>query len=425
MPNNFDSNITRTVADVYVSEFQAARVHTKNVDTQLFKGRFTGGAGSVVDIKRPLDVNIIRTADGDLTSIPASDIIAGKASATVQNMLTTRVDFKVADQALRMGGEAGLRKLLGPMARRIAIEMELDFSSFMFRNSALFCGTHGTAITTWDHVARAGALMRAAGVPEDEKWFMSCGPYTQTKLASQQRSMAGNDKLIADAHNKALIMENFAGMDVLVSTTLPTHTIGAGATRVGTLSANPDVTYLTCKDTMTQTFAVAGLSANTQLKAGDVMRITGRNRLNLMTHRPILDENGAAVVYTGTVAQDVTLSGTGTGNVVVTGPAIFEATGSYNSVSSAPISGDVVTFFGAAGTTHQPNLFWHKNAFSMVSIPIPKTFVTDTTAITDDGLEFRVSKYGNGDANRQTIRLDFWPAYAALDPFKAGQAYGG
>ena len=184
------------------------------------------------------------------------------------------------------------------------------------------------------------------------------------------------------------------------------------------------MTYIGAKDTMTQTLAVSGFEANLVIPAGTKLTIAGRNRLNLSTREVILDENGNKLLWSGTVTTDVTLSGTGTGNIVVTGPAIYEANGAYNTVDSAPVSGDVVTLLGAASATIQPNLFWHKQAFSIGSVPIKKLHSTDTLATTEDGLQFRVSKYADGDANKQIVRFDFRPAYGVMNPFFAGHGFG-
>jgi hypothetical protein len=146
--------------------------------------------------------------------------------------------------------------------------------------------------------------------------------------------------------------------------------------------------------------------------------------LNLSTREAVVDEAGAQVVFTATVAADVTLGASGEGNITITGPAIFEATGAYNTVDSAPISGDVVTLLGNNSTLIQPNLFWHKQAFSIGSVPIKKLNSTDTLATTEDGLQFRVSKGVGFLENEQKVRFDFRPAYGVMNPFFAGQGFG-
>jgi len=124
------------------------------------------------------------------------------------------------------------------------------------------------------------------------------------------------------------------------------------------------------------------------------------------------------------VTADVTLVA-GAGTLLVAGPAIFEANGQYNTVDSAPVAGDVVTIINAAATTvYQPNLFYSKQAFGLGSVPLKKLYSTDTIATTEDGIQIRISKYADGDANKQKVRFDMLPAYATFNPFFAGQGFG-
>lgn len=424
MANNFDSNITRKLARVFLEKFESERVLSKNVDTQLLSGAFNPSSGDTVDFKRPTDYVSNRTPEGDISALSPSDIITGKASGVVQDYFTVEVDYNEADEAIKMDQ---IDQLLAPMATRIKTDLELDFADFMRKNSGLLAGTYGAAVSTWDHVAEAGAVMQSAGIPMDSKWYYTVNPYTQRSLASDQRSLGSGGTsggLISESHRKAIISDNFAGMTVMTATTLGSSVSGAGADRQGTIASNPDVTYLTAKDSMKQSIAVADFQANLEIKAGEVVEITGRNRLNMSTREPVVDELGSVVAFTGVVTEDVTLSGAGAGTIVISGPAIFETGGAYNTVDSAPISGDVITLLGSASKLVQPNLFWHKQAFSIGSVPIKKLHSTDTVATTEDGLQFRVSKGVSFRENKQIVRVDFRPAYSTLNPFFAGQGFG-
>lgn len=87
MANNFDSNFTRKLARVFLEKFESARIHSKNVNTQLLAGKFDPSSGDTVDFKRPTDYTTSRTAAGDITGT-RKDIVTGKASGTVQNYFT-------------------------------------------------------------------------------------------------------------------------------------------------------------------------------------------------------------------------------------------------------------------------------------------------------------------------------------------------
>ena len=105
--------------------FETLRVITKNVNTQLLQGSFNPNSGDKVDIKRPTDYVTTRSATGDLTGAE-QDIVTGKATATVQDMISILTDFDAVDEALKMGTDAD--RFWEDMARRMLTDYELDFS---------------------------------------------------------------------------------------------------------------------------------------------------------------------------------------------------------------------------------------------------------------------------------------------------------
>lgn len=424
MANSFDSNFTRQLARIFLEKFESSRVLSKGVNTQLLKGRFNPASGENVDFKRPTDYVSVRTTKGDVSGETVSDIITGKATGTVQDYFTVFVDYDEADEAIKMDQ---LDQLLAPMATRIVTDLELDFAEFMMKNSGLLAGAPGTAVTTWDHVAEAGSVMASAGIPKDDMWFYAVNPYTQTSLASIQRSLGSggvSGELVKSAHEKAIISDNFAGMRVLSATTLASFTTPVTADLVGAVNGAPTPTYLGAKDTMTQsiTFDALGTTSVT-LKAGTIVRFTGRNRLNMSTRKSVIDGAGANVLFTAVITADVVLS-TGAGTMIVSGPGIFESGGAFNTIDSVIADNNVFTVLNADATLFQPNLFWHKQAFGIGSVPIKKLHSTDTLATTEDGLQFRVSKGVGFLENNQKVRFDFRPAYSVLNPFFAGQGFG-
>lgn len=424
MANNFDSNITRPLARVFLEKFETMRILSRNVDTQLLAGRFNPSTGDTVDFKRPTDYKSVRTPTGDVSGETKSDIITGKASGVVQDYFTVFVDYNEADEAIKMDQ---LDELLAPMATRIVTDLEVDFAGFMMRNAGLTVGTYGTPVTGWSEVATAGALMSSTGIPTDEMWSYAMNPFTQTNLAEVQRSLGAGGSagsLVSESHQNAVVSNNFAGMQVMTATALGSYTSAGDADRAGTVNGAPDPTYLAAKDSMKQTIVVAGIGTfSGTVPAGTVVNFPATNRLNLSTRQPIIDGVGANVVHTAVVTADSTFTG-GAGTLIVSGPAIFEANGQYNTVDSAIGDGDVINLGGLASTLYQPNLFWHKQAFSIGSVPIKKLHSTDTVGTTEDGLQIRVSSGAGFLENVQKVRFDFRPAYGVMNPFFAGQAFG-
>ena len=124
--------------------------------------------------------------------------------------------------------------------------------------------------------------------------------------------------------------------------------------------------------------------------------------------------------------KDAGILCTGAGTFVCSGPA-FYCTGladGRHTVSSALSNGDVIKILGTAIATYQPIMFFHNDAFTIGSVPIPQLYATDTLLTTNDGLQIRISKFADGLANKQMVRFDFQPAYGTFNPFFAGQGYG-
>ncbi|PHS61783.1 MAG: hypothetical protein COB09_17090 [Thalassobium sp.] len=428
MADNLDSNITRKLLRKFLPAFDSARVLSKGVNTQLISGQFNPSTGDKVDVKRPHDYTSFTDATGDLTSSTSSALIAGKATATVQEWRTVWVEYNRLQEAIELdqkGKPGELQSIFGPMATRLATDLERDYAAFISKNAGLLSGTYGTAVSTWDHVADAGAVMQANGVPMDKAWKYYVNPFTQRALASDQRSLgSGSNSLVDTAHEKALITRNFAGMDVFTANTLPTYSSEVGADRAGAIDTNPVVTYLAAKDTMTQSVAITGFQANLQIRAGEVIRISGRFALDKSTRDPIIDETGAKVPFTAVVTADALLDGSGDGTIIIAGPAIFEAAGAYNTVDSAIVATDVITLLGAASTTFQPNLFWHPDAFTLGFVDIPKLHGMDNSVVNVDGISMRMALDGNLIQNKQVLRVDILPAYGVMNPFMAGKSFG-
>lgn len=420
MANNFDSNITRKLARVFLDKFESKRAISKSVNTQLLSGAFNPSSGTVVDFKRPHDYRSVRTAGGDISLETKNDIISGKASGVVQDFFTVPLEWANVDEALKLDQ---LEQILAPAADRIVTDLEVDFARFMVRNCNLSYGSPGTAIDAWSDVAGAGALMRSLGIPMDDAYY-AMNPFSTMLLADKQAGLAsGDNALVNDAWRKSKIARDFGGLQAFTATTLSSYTSGTASDRAGTLASAPNPTYVAHKDTMIQELAVTALSATGTVKAGEIVEVTGRHRINLSTKEPILDQTGARVKWRGVVVEDATMV-TGAGTLKVAGPAIFEANGQYNTVDSALDTGDVITILGTASTIYQPSLFYHKNAFAIGTVKLPKLYATDTVATTADGISIRVTRYSDGDANKQMVRFDLLPAYAALQPFFAGQAFG-
>ncbi len=421
--NNFDNNTTVPLAESFLKAFECERVLSKTVDTQLLSGKFNPKSGTTADFRRPVDHKSDRTSDGNISAVDRSDIDVGKATGVVQDYFTVHMDWDEVDEALQMDK---LDELVGkPAASRIATDLELDFGRYMYKNCGLHYGTPGSVVNAWSDVAGAEALMTSMGVPNDGERYYTMNPFTMTNLANVQHSLSnGSDAATDMAFNNAQIGNKFGNMKAMQSSALASYTTETLPSLTGTVNGAPISTWSGNKNTLIQDITVVGFGAGTEtIVAGTIIEVTGRNRIGLATRSPFTDALGGQVLWSGTVTEDLVLS-SGAGTLKVAGSAIFETDGQYNSVDSAIADGDVVTIKNAIDTVFQPNLFYHKQAFGIGSVPLKKLYATDTLATTKDGLQIRCSKYSDGDANLQKVRFDLLPAYVTFNPFMSGQGFG-
>jgi hypothetical protein len=423
MANNVASNFGKKVMPSMAAGFESNRVTTKTVNTRNIQGEHNSKTGDTIYRKRDTSYRATESSDGDISgSQPNNDILVGQIPYTVQDIITVDTEWGAREEALELNQ---LQRLLMPIGQELITRAERNFNDYVLANAGMTYGTPGTVVDAWEDVAYVEALMNEIGVPNSGTKYYQMNSFTGAKLASAQTGLAG-DGQVRTAWQNSLVSSPLAGMIPLKSNALRTFTSGTAADRAGTLAANPDVTWATAKDTMTQTISVAGFTASATITAGEVIEVTGRYHTNPRNQNIVLDETGAQVEFRWTVVSDVTLDGTGAGTVTVTNAAIFDAASNnqYDNVSSAPVSGDVITILGAASTPYKPNLAYHEDAFSFATVRLPALNATSTTYESEDGLTFRVTKYSEEGKNKQVLRADLMPAFGVSNPLHAVRCYG-
>lgn len=432
MANTLDGNFREKVLPKFLKHLESNMISVKSVDRQTVgDGEWDPESGETVAVKRPTQYNEIETTDGDLTGKDESDIKVGNAFATVQNYITVWIKWTNFERALKLNQ---LDKLLEPAARRIATTVERNLNTLMINNGAHSLGLVGTKVSAWSEVSRVGDFAKEFGFPEDGNIMVQMNNFDKSSLADKQTGLLNND-LTRTSWEQAQLTDNIAGVRHFTSNALVAHTNGLHAGTL-TLGATPTATYDSVKNSYIQSMVISGLTATTgTITAGTRIQVTDNSRTYLQqdTKQPLLGENGLPVKWTGVVTADVTADGSGDATVLVSGPAIFEAVtggaGAFNTVTSALTSGDAVTLIsGAASATNKPNLFYHKQAFGLSFVNLPRLTggVVSSSASLGDGLvSARVSMYADGTTNKQRVRLDVLPAHAVFNPLLAGVWYGG
>jgi len=423
--NTLDGNITDKVLRSFLKGFEMNRVLTKTINSSLFEGKFTDEFGDTVRVKRPHQYRAKRTPTGDISSLTKNKIQSGTAFGTVQDYITVDLDWENLEEAIELDQ---FDKIIMPAGEECINELETSLGNFMVENSGLTYGTPGTAITKWSDVVGAGALMESIGVPNTGEHFYVTNPFNQANLADAQTGLTAADELVRTAWTNAQISNRFGGFRTLSSNSLTTYQAGAVADRVGTLLAAPTQTYVSQKNSMIQTLNLTGLTINETgaVLPGETIVITeaDRTHINVRSRQVAFDGTGAQIQWAFRVVTGGDTNASGEVTVTVTNSAINEADGQYNNIFTALETGDAFTILGTEGVIYQPSLFYHKDAFSLETINLPRLAATEGSAVTRDGFSVRFTKYSDGDKNIQKARFDILPVFAALNPLFAGHGFG-
>lgn len=421
MANNLSSNVMKLVTQSIAKGFESNRVTSKTVNTTNIQGKHTSRTGSVIYDKRKTSFRAQRTSGGDISgTAPNNDLLVGQIAYTVQNMITVDTEWTIIEEALQLDQ---LDQILMPMGEECADDLEKMINDYMIDYSGLTFGTPGTPISSWEDVAYAQAFLNEMGVPNKDLYYQM-NSFSSAALNKIQVGINAPD-MVKTAWQNAAVPTPIASMQALKSNAMRTYTTGACADRVGSLSASPDVTWATHKDTMIQTLSVENFTTAGVIAPGEVIEVTGRYHVNPRNGNIVYDETGAPMTFRWTVVTGVTLS-SGAGDIEVTNAAIYDTASNrqYDNISSAPVSGDVITLLGNTATVYKPSLLYQKDAFSLATIQIPKLYDTDTVYTSKDGLKMRISKGADILSNKQILRVDLLPAMGVANPMHAARCFG-
>ena len=430
MANDLTSNINKKLMSAFVPKFDSNRKISKTISTNaqnLVNGfdESTGDAYGAVRMKRPLQFNPIETPDGDLTGEQTNPVIVGSAPAEVGDYVTVFIEMTDVQRALESQDVAEeMTKLVEPAAEDMCTRLESNLVDRMMKSAALSSGSADKPISAWNDVASAGSMLNAIGTPAGRK-YCAIGDFDGLALAGEQKGLAVNPE-VGSALSTATIANRYAGFDsVFTNNNMPSFLSGTAKTGI-TVKSAPVQTYVQAKDDYRQTIVLTGGTSGETITAGTTLIIQGVNITNLRNHKPIRGIGGAFVPLQLSMLEDAQFDGSGDATVTVSGCSIFETgvNGAYNTVDAEIVAGADVVINEAVSTNYAPGLAYHEAFFGMGSIKLKQLDATDSSFTTKDGLNFRVSRFSDGKANKHQIRIDIRPTYACLQPFFGQKVYG-
>lgn len=347
--------------------------------------------GETISVRRPTDFTV---RDGATASI--QDVVEGKFSIAVDKQKGVDFKFTSSDLTLQIGQLS--ERVIKPAMVQLANQIDRDVAA-LYKDVWNWVGTAGQTINSFTDFAKAPERLDLGAVPQDDRSAV-LSPTDQWGMLGSQTSLYMQD-VAKDAYRRGKL-GMIGNIDTYSSQNVQTHT---GGTRDNTTplvkGASQTTDRATSKDTGTMTLNTDGWDASATIKQGDVFTIDGVYAVNPVT-KVTLPHLQQFVVKADATANATTTSTT---TLTISPPII--TSGAFQTVSAAPADDATVTVVGSASTGYAQNMVFHKNAFSLVMVPmVAPPGAVDVARKSYNGYSVRVIPYYDGTNDASNWRLD-------------------
>lgn len=363
--------------------------------------------GDTITIKKPTDFTVRSTITAS-----AQDVTEAKTSIVVNQI--AGVDFAFTSQQLTLNiGELSDR-VIRPAMIQIANQIDVSVMN-LYKDIPQWVGTPGTLVQSFAGFAKGAQNMDQRSVPQGGRSAV-LAPADFWALAGSQTalfSQAINNKSYREGE-----IGKIGGISTYMSQNAPTFTTGPMGGTPLINGGSQNTTYDTT-GANTQTLITDGwtASAAARVVAGDVFTIANVFDVNPVTKAtlPILKQ----FVVKSNGSSD------GSGNLTLTIAPQIITSGAFQTCSAAPADNAALTFVGTANTNYTNNLFFDRNAFALVTVPMARPpGAVDVSRQSKNGLSVRVIPFYDGTNDKSTWRLDVLYGTKTIDPRLAVRVSG-
>jgi hypothetical protein len=424
---DLNSNYVNRLAKGFLKAWNSQMVFTKAVNRAVITDSDFRNpvSGDTAYVRRPWDFRAVETARGDLTSETLNTLQRGRASCTAQDMITVPITWDLIDQSNDLNDE-DLGMIMAAASKRMATKLETNLATYAMQQLGHTLGTVGNTISQWSDVAQINSFCNAFGFPEGDIMAM-LDPYSLERLADAQSGLLSTG--VMSAWEKAKITKPLGNIDARICNTLASYTngVGYGDASIVIDGVAPTQTYVAAKDTYQTTLALTGLAENDTITAGMRLEIPSIYWVNQSTKTLSVGRDGNPLPYQCVVVTGDTADANGDVSVVVQGPAIYEATGAYNTISAAIGTNNAVNVIsGTNAATYVPSVFMHPEALGLCFSKLPKFYGSESRVITskDGSFSMRLSMDTDITTGATILRIDMRPCFATFNPLLGGVVWG-
>lgn len=348
--------------------------------------------GSTINIKRP-----------SRYTYRAGRVAVPQASVDTTVPLTLQqggcdLNFTAFERTLQISSEHIQNKLTSALA---TVANEIDRQGLQLAHYAAFNTLNPTGAMPATQAAAIAAITDAQArlddmaAPRDDARKFVMGPRFNGAMIGGFAGMFNSQSALNKQYGSGL-MQNAFGIDPAMGQNVDIHTNGA-ATATNINGANQTGSTITV-------VAVAGGT----LTKGTVISLPGVFAVNPQTR------NSTGVLADFVVTADALVGATS----IPISPAIV-VTGPYQNVTASPTTAQPYVIFGAASTSYNTNVAFHRDAFTLAMVPMwmpNKNGVLDVSQQTHNGFTVKVTDFYDGVNDNAIMRLDVLFGYAATYP---------
>jgi hypothetical protein len=366
--------------------------------------------GETISIRRPTDFTV---NDGRVATV--QDVVEGKTVFTVDKQKNIAFKFTSADLTLQIGELS--ERVIRPAMIQLAEQVDRDLLA-LYKEVPNHVTIPSGGINSFADFALAAERMDTIAIPQDGRSAVLT-PADYWALLGSQTALYVNEAAKGAYRNASLGM--IGNIDTYMTQNAPTHLTGdrtgTDLVDIGSESYATGHTWANVKDVSTVTFHMDGFNAATStVKKGDTFTISDLYDVN-----PVSKE-ALPHLKMFTVMSDFTASGS-EGDIQIWPPIITSGAQKTAHLSTGTLEDNTVTWQGVASTLYRQNLFFHKNAFGLVMVPmVSPPGAVDVGRRSYKGFSVRIIPVFDGINDESMWRCDILYGTKTIDPRKAVRA---
>lgn len=391
------SDITREAVAVLHEKLALAKNAVRKYEDRF--GKKGGQIGTKVSIRKPPKYAVGTTAD--ITSI-SGDSAEDYVDLNCTTRRNVKLVFSSQDLSLSIGDFR--KQFLLPAISRLAREIDkVGFDLVKLSPQYRYGRTVTSAISFSDYV-QMNALLTTQLAPEDGRTLYA-GAIDHAGVVDANKGLFQNSTQIAEQYANGY-MGTSGGFDWVSTENTPSIIWASVQPTAGTLSATGVE--------VASTLAVTGMGANAVVKAGTAFTVAATNAIDPET------QDALNYLYTFIAASDVTLNGSGAGNITIASKMYTVATSGRTlaNISALPQSGAAITpvELGTVASKAGKLVFGiQKDALALGVIGLEVPGGVDMAAQEDfEGIALRIVRSYDVLTDNWTCRIDTQFGWAVL-----------